>query len=911
VRGALAYHRRAITEAEVQELVCGYLSLDSRDVDLSRSLASYGVDSLSALELVALLEDACGRSLPEWLIAEHPTLGDLVAALCSDEAAPADSEIAIMRADCQLPADINPPATSARDGMRHVLLTGATGFLGAALLRALLEGPHTRVTCLIRATPGDGRRRLREALALYANQNEIVESRIDIVEGDLACEGLGLTEAQYRHLSVSIDTIHHAAADVNWVSPYSALRAVNVLGTRELLRLACTSRTKSFHFVSSLSVCYAIGGPALVDEAVDMLPFLERMPLGYAQSKCVSESLVRHAAARGLPTRIYRPALLAGDTRNGRSNLDDLVARLLKGCIEMGAAPDLDWPFDAIPVDYVAPAIAHLGSLDATVGKTIHLAHPRPRHWRECVLWANTLGYRMGLETFPRWCQRLTRESASPAHPLHGLRAFFLRPLGGRTVAEHYEARWRSEVSDAASRLMLQEVSRVEPPRMDADLLDRYVGDYVARGFLPARSIGARSTAPIVDAALIEPILKRHYGDDALQVRDARLVSDGSGGSILGELVSSRRGRGVGLFHYDLALSGACPSTLGVVVKAKASDDDAIEAAEMTASVCDRELGRLVTRFRESLGLRRSHLRELALYESVDRRIGTHMPRCYGTWRRPEDRSWGLVLERLDEMLLIDASDSTECWTPAFLAAAIDGLSEIHSVWLGRASELEVQPWIGPVVTAATMQRMTPLWIALAAHAAPRFEGAAGTALVRRHRELAQTVGRWWHVLDSGPRTLIHNDFNSRNIGIRRTPEGPRLVAYDWELAAIGAPQRDLAELLCFVLPPTVGAATVRQLVERHRRRLQRRSGVRLPSRQWHAGFACALADVLINRLSFYALIDRVTPQPYLTRVLHTWLRLDEIARGCVIAAKDAIAAARADEAVSHDFASDDAMRTV
>jgi hypothetical protein len=271
-------------------------------------------------------------------------------------------------------------------------------------------------------------------------------------------------------------------------------------------------------------------------------------------------------------------------------------------------------------------------------------------------------------------------------------------------------------------------------------------------------------------------------------------------------------------------------------------------------------------------------VREIALYETADERIAAYMPRCYGVWRRPEDQSWGLVLERLDEMLLIDASDSTACWTPDLIATAIDGLSEIHSVWLGRRSELVAQPWIGPVSTAVSMQRMTSLWTALAAHAAPRFEAAAGMALVRRHRELSETVGRWWSLLEAGPQTLVHNDFNSRNIGIRRTATGPKLVAYDWELATLGAPQRDLAELLCFVLPPTTSARTVWQWVERHRLQLERQSGVRLPSRQWRAGFASALADFLINRLSFYAVIDRVIPQPFLTRILCTWLRLDDIA---------------------------------
>lgn len=879
MRAALAFDRRAIDATDVRAVVCGFLSIDPRGVDPSRSLASYGLDSLSTMELVALLEDTCGRALPEWLIAEHPTLAALTDVLCAGEAAAIDLEGAIMRADCQLPADIRPPAGPVRDEMRHVLLTGATGFLGASLLRALLEDRQTRVTCLVRSNPGDSRRRLRDALAIYGAWDEIDESRIDAVEGDLAGDGLGLAPDLYRRLSVSIDSIVHAAADVNWVLPYSALRAANVLGTRELLRLACTSRTKAFHFVSSLSVCYAIDGPPRVDEDTDMLPFLERLPLGYAQSKCVSEALVRHAAVRGLPTRVYRPALLAGDTRTGRSNLDDLIARLLKSCIEMGAAPDLDWPFDALPVDHVARAIALAGRSAATAGATIHLTHPRPRHWRECVLWANVRGYRMRLEAFPRWCERLTRESSSPAHPLYGLRAFFLRAVDRRAVAEHYETRWRSEVTDVLSRRVLQSSGCHQPPRIDAGLLDRYVDDYVARGFLPARARPGRSVAPapVIVTSTLEPILRRHYGDDMLDVREARRVGDGSERSILGELVSSKRGRGVGLFHYDLDLAGSCPATLAVAIKAKASDEDAMDAAETTADVCDRRLGALVKRFREHLGLRHSHLRELALYETPDERIKSYMPVCYGAWRRPEDHSWGLVLEQLDDMLLIDASDSTDGWTPDLIATAIDGLSEIHSAWLGRTSELVEQPWMGPVSTSPTMRRMTPLWTALAAHAAPRFQEAAGMPFVRRHRELAETVGRWWSVLEAGPRTLVHNDFNSRNIGIRRTVAGPRLVAYDWELATIGPPQRDLAELLCFVLPPTVGASTVQQWVERHRLQLERQSGVPLPAGHWRAGFAAALADFLINRLSFYAVIDRVSAQPFLTRVLRTWVRLDEV----------------------------------
>ena len=53
-------------------------------------------------------------------------------------------------------------------------------------------------------------------------------------------------------------------------------------------------------------------------------------------------------------------------------------------------------------------------------------------------------------------------------------------------------------------------------------------------------------------------------------------------------------------------------------------------------------------------------------------------------------------------------------------------------------------------------------------------------------------------MLDDSPRTLIHNDFNSRNIALRRTADGLRLCAFDWELATIGDPLTDLGLLLMF-----------------------------------------------------------------------------------------------------------------
>ena len=142
------------------------------------------------------------------------------------------------------------------------------------------------------------------------------------------------------------------------------------------------------------------------------------------------------------------------------------------------------------------------------------------------------------------------------------------------------------------------------------------------------------------------------------------------------------------------------------------------------------------------------------------------------------------------------------------------------------------------------------------------------------HRMLIARIPQWWPQLEAQTATLIHNDFNPRNVCLRTTGSGFRLCAYDWELATVGAPQRDLAEFLCFVLTPDTGDADIDRWLEHHRTSLEDETGARIDPITWREGFAAALYDVLVSRLTMYALINRVRRQPFLPRVVRTWRRL-------------------------------------
>jgi hypothetical protein len=371
--------------------------------------------------------------------------------------------------------------------------------------------------------------------------------------------------------------------------------------------------------------------------------------------------------------------------------------------------------------------------------------------------------------------------------------------------------------------------------------------------------------------------LRRGLGDESLRVVSIAPGQRGSEHSIIGELTSWRYGRRAGLIRSRVTIERAAGvETLDLMIKSKPDDEDAIEVAETMAGICGRELGSAVTAHRECLGLRAAHLRELAVYHLRDERLIGHMPRCFGTCRDDERGEWGLVLECLDGLDLLDTADDPSGWTTAHIDAALAGLAQIQAVYFGHADALARQPWIGHVATCGSVVAMTPLWLALADHAAGPFGAWAGPALVDRHRRLAEDPAAWWPALEATPATLVHHDFNLRNIALRRCGNGRfRLCAYDWELATLGAPQRDLAEFLCFVLPPDADRRVVNSLIDRYRRLLAEAADRPIDPDVWRTGLRSALAELLTNRLAFYAMVDRFRRQAFLPRVVRSWAQLD------------------------------------
>ncbi len=117
-----------------------------------------------------------------------------------------------------------------------------------------------QIHCLLRADDLDeGRLRLKHNLEAYLLWDDAFSDRIQPIPGDLGEPHLGLDDETFERLANQVDVIYHNGAMVNFVYPYQAHKASNVLGTQEVLRLASQVKLKPVHFVSTLSILYSGG----------------------------------------------------------------------------------------------------------------------------------------------------------------------------------------------------------------------------------------------------------------------------------------------------------------------------------------------------------------------------------------------------------------------------------------------------------------------------------------------------------------------------------------------------------------------------------------------------------------------------------------------------------------------------
>ncbi|WP_433937097.1 myxochelin non-ribosomal peptide synthetase MxcG [Sorangium cellulosum] len=474
--GTSALEQRVL---RVWEQVLGVSGLSADDDFFER-----GGQSLQTIQVANRLSVDLGREIPVAMVFRHPTVSALARALeqAQGPAQASGGHPAAMLADAELSDDVVPLSLASagpRRRPRQVVLTGASGFVGAHLLHELLTRTEAQVVCLVRAeSAAHADERLRRALLSQRLPLAGFDARVLPVPADLAQPRLGLSAERFNQLAAESDAIYHNAAVVSVMRDYRSLRAANVLGTREMLRLAATARPKPLHHVSTLAVAPPVAASPEVPEA--FVPPHPGLRDGYQQSKWVAERLVQQAGERGLPVAVYRLGRVVGAPGTGLVNEQDLVFRLLRAGIPAGLLPDLDVREVWTPVDYVARAIVRL-SLGDRAPLAVYNVAPAPEvRLTELFDWARDYGYAVERCPVPAWRARL-KDGADAADS--ATLAFFDLQPGAEGDAPFGLGRVRCDnvARDLAG-------SGIECPPIDRALLHRYLDRCVEQGLLPPPS---------------------------------------------------------------------------------------------------------------------------------------------------------------------------------------------------------------------------------------------------------------------------------------------------------------------------------------------------------------------------------------------------------------------------------------
>lgn len=375
----------------------------------------------------------------------------------------------------------------------NVLLTGATGVLGAHLLKELLSSTDTDVHCLVRANSvEEARARLRQFLRAY-DPNELLraefEARVVPVLGDIASERLGLSEGEHAALAERIDTVIHGAAMTNLFARFTKIEPINVGGTRNVVEFTLCTRAKSLCYVST----YTVMGDRTFDGSFtfretdyDVGQRFDHMT--YQESKFLAEGLIRAAGARGLQWKIIRPGQIFGDSQSGdypqgQTNVSGLFYDIFKTVIESGIALVSDTYYDITPVDYVSRATLHLALKDRSVGVTYHLTNPDHTTYSDIIQMVADMGYKVTFvpqEEYRRLLLERELKVNGQEYKSYTTQAFkwwFRR--------EKFDFRVGAKTDTSLARAAL-EPRGIRCPRIDPNLLGVYIERGIKDNYFPA-----------------------------------------------------------------------------------------------------------------------------------------------------------------------------------------------------------------------------------------------------------------------------------------------------------------------------------------------------------------------------------------------------------------------------------------
>jgi hydroxymethylglutaryl-CoA reductase (NADPH) len=299
-----------------------------------------------------------------------------------------------------------------------------------------------------------------------------------------------------------------------------------------------------------------------------------------------------------------------------------------------------------------------------------------------------------------------------------------------------------------------------------------------------------------------------------------------------------------------------------VLVKSKPLGTEVVKGLHYMAANIDIELADLIFEHQASLEYTNCHLKEVELYKQIKKLELDITPYLFGSFSNKKRECYLLFLECLEpsKLKLFNSENSPEKWEEKDIKQVITSISKFHNT-------IQSQKNISTVFEEFKVVKSKPLYEKLIQLMISESESD-------EERDLNNRLFNFLTDLDNAPslaKTIVHNDFNPRNIAIRKNGDA---CIYDWELATLNYPHRDIIELLCFVLSQDVSKEKLYSYLEFH---FELRADKNVIWEDWKKGYLYSLKEFMVTRISFYSVGSMLLKYGFVQRVLATSFRIVDL----------------------------------
>lgn len=346
--------------------------------------------------------------------------------------------------------------------------------------------------------------------------------------------------------------------------------------------------------------------------------------------------------------------------------------------------------------------------------------------------------------------------------------------------------------------------------------------------------------------------LKKYFSDPNIEVLSAK-YSPSAADKVAWSAKHPKEGdQPIGVQRYEIHFkkNGKIENQF-VIAKSKISDSHYLQVISGAFEKCGIQTVPPVIDYLSQLEFSNLNRKETAVY-NMQRSFEAFrhsMPLCYGTYLDEEGDDCVLILQCLDEEWLSLDPNDVSMWNQNAIETLIDSISPMHAVWYKKEKEIAKIKGFENLFNVDKMQQFMPYWIALA-------DAVKATNLpfltkedYLFHTHLIETIPEWRSKIDVMDKTLVQNDCVPKNVALCNQNGKKKVLIYDWEIATVHIPQRDIVEFLSYVLPENFDAKLLKSYIERHRIQLNEATKQTINASEWQLGFKYALYDYLIQRV--------------------------------------------------------------